>query len=123
PWPVARGGSVSIARARCDVARRHGVTFDTGVHVERLDQLPGARAILFDVAPRQVASIAGNELPPRYVRALQRFRMGPGVFKVDWALDAEIPWQAPECRSASTVHVGGRLEEIAASELDAFEGR
>jgi phytoene dehydrogenase-like protein len=123
PWPVARGGSASIARALCDFARDQGVTFETNVQIERLDQLPNAPAILFDLAPRQVARIAGSQLPPRYLRALERYRMGPGVFKVDWALDGEIPWQAPECRLASTVHVGGRLEEVAASELDAFEGR
>jgi len=123
PWPVAEGGSRSIANALCEAARSEGVSFETNVRIERFDQLPSARAVLFDLAPRQVATIAADQLPARYLRALTRYRMGPGVFKVDWALDGEIPWSARECRLASTVHVGGTIDEVARSENDAFEGR
>jgi phytoene dehydrogenase-like protein len=75
------------------------------------------------VTPRQLLGIAGDRLPPRYQRALRRYRYGPGVFKVDWALDGPIPWRAPECARAATVHVGGTLPEIAESERAAWQGR
>ena len=85
--------------------------------------VPESRAVLFDVSPRQLADIAGDALPPSYVRRLRRFRPGPGVFKVDWALDGPIPWKAAECARSATVHVGGTIEEIAAHEHAMFHGR
>ena len=78
--------------------------------------------MLFDLTPRQIVAIAGDRLPDRYRRALERYRYGPGVFKLDWALDGPIPWTAPECRGAGTVHLGGTFEEIAASEAAATGG-
>jgi phytoene dehydrogenase-like protein len=83
--------------------------------VESLDEL-SEPTVLCDVTPRQLLRLAGDRLPPRYRRALERFRYGPGVFKLDWALSAPIPWTAPACAEAGTVHLGGTLEEIAASE-------
>ncbi len=115
-WPVARGGSQAIADALASIARSHGVEIECGRRVERVEELDDARAVLFNLTPRQIVAIAGHRLPDRYRRALERYRYGPGVFKLDWALDGPIPWTAPECTRAGTVHVGGTFEEIAASE-------
>jgi len=92
------------------------------VRVRSLADLPPARVYLFDTDPRQLASIAGDVLPARYLRRLGRFRYGPGIFKLDLALDGPIPWRDPRCLEASTVHVGGTIEEIAASEATMFRG-
>jgi phytoene dehydrogenase-like protein len=122
-WPVARGGSQAVADALASLARSHGVEIECGRRVERIEELDDAGAVLFDLTPRQVLAIAGDRLPGRYVRALERYRYGPGVFKIDWALDGEIPWTAPECRRAGTVHLGGTFEELAESERAASQGR
>jgi len=87
-----------------------------------VDELPRSRAVLLDVTPRQLVKLAGHRLPPSYVEKLQRFRYGPGVFKVDWALSGPIPWRAPACARAGTVHLGGTLEEISASEAAVSRG-
>ena len=115
-WPVARGGSQKVADALASIARSHGAEIVTGHRVERVEELDDAGVVLFDLTPRQIVAIAGHRLPDRYRRALERYRYGPGVFKLDWALDGPIPWTAPECRGAGTVHLGGTFEEIAASE-------
>jgi len=94
----------------------------TGRHVASLDDLPPARAVLLDLTPRQVLAVAGKRLPALYRRRLGRFRYGAGVFKLDWALDEPIPWEAEGCRRAGTVHVGGTLEEIAAGERAVARG-
>jgi phytoene dehydrogenase-like protein len=122
-WPVARGGSQAVADALASIARAHGAEIVTGHRVERVDELDDAGAVLFDVTPRQILALAGHRLPARYRRGLERFRYGPGVFKLDWALDGPIPWTAPECARAGTVHVGGTFEEIAASEASVDAGR
>jgi phytoene dehydrogenase-like protein len=115
-WPVARGGSQAVADALASIARSHGAEIVTGHRVERVDELDDAGVVLFDLTPRQIVAIAGHRLPARYRNALERYRYGPGVFKLDWALDGPIPWTAPECLRAGTVHLGGTFEEIAASE-------
>jgi len=122
-WPVAAGGSHSITRALASHLQKLGGTIETRRPVERLADLPPARVVLFDTSPDQLARIAGDALPPGYRRRLLRYRYGPGVFKLDWALDGPIPWRDPRCREASTVHVGGSLEEIRASERDMYRGR
>ena len=122
-WPVARGGSQAVADALASLARAHGAEIVTGHRVERVDELDDAGAVLFDLTPRQIVAIAGERLPDRYRRALERYRYGPGVFKLDWALDGPIPWSAPECARAGTVHLGGTFEEIAASEAAVNAGR
>jgi phytoene dehydrogenase-like protein len=91
--------------------------------VASVDDLPRARAILCDLSPKPLLRIAGHRFPDRYRRALERYRYGMGAFKVDWALDAPVPWRSEECRQAGTVHLGGTIEEIAASERDAGQGR
>jgi phytoene dehydrogenase-like protein len=121
-WPVVKGGSRGIADALVAVCKAQGVTFETGRHIRALGELPAARALLFDVAPRQLASIAGDALPARYTRQLMNYRMGPGCFKLDWALDGPIPWANAECARASTVHVGGSFDELSASESAMWRG-
>jgi phytoene dehydrogenase-like protein len=121
-WPVPRGGSQAIAHALAGVLRAAGGRIETGVRVRSLADLPPARVYLFDTDPRQLAAIAEPVLPARYVRRLRRYRYGPGVFKLDWALDDAIPWRDPRCLEASTVHVGGTLEEIAAAEAAVWRG-
>ncbi|HSK05519.1 MAG TPA: NAD(P)/FAD-dependent oxidoreductase [Kofleriaceae bacterium] len=121
-WPVAAGGSHAIARALASLLRASGGRIETGVRVRSLADLPPARAYLFDTSPAQLAAIAEPVLPARYLRRLRRFRYGPGVFKLDWALDGPIPWRDPRCLEASTVHVGGTLEEIAAGEAAVWRG-
>jgi phytoene dehydrogenase-like protein len=115
-WPLARGGSGRIAEALADHLRELGGEIECGRTVRSLDELPAARAVLCDTSPRGLLAIAGDRLPDRYRRALERFRPGPGSYKLDWALDAPIPWRSEQCARAATVHLGGTLGEIAASE-------
>jgi phytoene dehydrogenase-like protein len=122
-WPLARGGSGSITRALVSYLRSLGGELVTDAPVESLDDLPQARAVLLDLTPRQILRIAGPWLPSRYRRQLQQFRYGLGTFKVDWALDGPIPWRAPDCGRAATVHLGGSLEEIEAERETAWAGR
>ncbi|MEO8285087.1 MAG: NAD(P)/FAD-dependent oxidoreductase [Chloroflexota bacterium] len=122
-WPMAKGGSQAIADAMASYLRSLGGEIITGMKVDTLDQLPRSRAVLFDVTPRQMVKIAGKRLPASYTRRLSRFRYGPGVFKLDYALDGPVPWRAEECSRAATVHVGGTLAEIALSERDQSHGR
>jgi phytoene dehydrogenase-like protein len=121
-WPMARGGSQRIADALTTHLRSLGAEIVTGQRVGSLDDLPPSRAVLLDVTPRQVLRIAGHRLPAGYRRGLERFRYGPGVFKVDYALDGPVPWKAEECSWAGTVHLGGTLEEIAAAEEIVAQG-
>jgi phytoene dehydrogenase-like protein len=121
-WPMARGGSQSLADAMGAYLATLGGEMVTGHPVQSLDDLPGAQAMLFDVAPRQLVRIGGERFSASYRRALSRFRYGPGVFKVDYALSDPIPWRAKECLKAATVHVGGTLEEIVAGEEAVWQG-
>ena len=122
-WPCAKGGSVAIIDALAGYLRALGGTIWTSTPVRSMKDIPSSRAVLFDVTPRQLADIAGDALPASYVKRLRCFRYGPGVFKVDWALDGPIPWRAPECAKSATVHVGGTIEEIAAHEAAIWNGR
>ena len=120
-WPIPIGGAGAIASALVRRAERLGVEIVTDHRVSRFDELPAARAYLFDVAPSHLADIAPH-LPARYSRKLRRFRLGPAAFKIDWALSSPIPWRAPACLRAATVHVGGTLEEIARAERSIWIG-
>lgn len=115
-WPMARGGSQTIADALGSRLRSLGGEIITGRRVESIDELPSARDVLLDVTPRQLLRIGGERLPSRYQRSLEGYTYGPGVFKVDWALDGPIPWKAEEAARAGTVHLGGTLDEIGVSE-------
>jgi phytoene dehydrogenase-like protein len=121
-WPVARGGSSAISTALAGYLESLGGRIETGHEVRSLTDLPPARVTLFDTSPKQVADIAGSRLPSAYAGRLRRYRYGPGVFKIDWALDGPIPWRDPACLGASTVHVGGTLDEIAAAEAAVWRG-
>jgi phytoene dehydrogenase-like protein len=121
-WPVIAGGSQALARALASLLESLGGRIETGVRVRSLADLPPARVYLFDTSPSQLADIAQPVLPARYLRRLRRYRYGTGVFKLDWALDGAIPWRDPRCLEASTVHVGGSLEDIAAAEAAVARG-
>ena len=121
-WPVPRGGSQSIADSLAEHLRAAGGEIETGREVSSLHKLPQSRVVLCDVTPRQLLTLAGDRLPPRYRRRLERWRYGPGVFKADYALDGPIPWRAPEVAEAATVHLGGTATEIAESEDAAWRG-
>jgi phytoene dehydrogenase-like protein len=121
-WPLPRGGSQRIADALASHLASLGGEIVTGEEVTAIDQLPPAAAILLDVSPRRLAAIAGGRLPERYRRRLAGYRYGPGVCKVDFALDGPIPWRAEGCARAGTVHLGGTLEEIAVAERTVARG-
>jgi phytoene dehydrogenase-like protein len=122
-WPVAAGGSQAIVDALADYLESLGGTIETGRRVRTMDELPPARAVLFDVAPGDLAAIAGDRLSGGLRKRLGRFRHGPAAFKIDYALDGPVPWSNEACRSAGTVHVGGTAAEIAAAERDVADGR
>jgi phytoene dehydrogenase-like protein len=122
-WPIPRGGSQKIADALASHLVSLGGEIVTGHMVESLEELPAARAILCDVTPRQLLRMAGPRLPRAYRKKLESYRCGPGVCKVDWALDTPIPWTAEACRRAGTVHVGGTFDEIAAAERAPWQGQ
>lgn len=115
-WPFPKGGAGAITQALAAHFRALGGTIETGRRVETVDALPSARAVLLGLTPRQVLDVAGPHLTPRYAQRLARYRYGPAAFKVDYALSDPIPWAAPDCRRAGTVHVGGPLDEVASAE-------
>jgi phytoene dehydrogenase-like protein len=121
-WPLAVGGSQRIADALVSYLRSLGGEIVLRHPVDSLGDLPPARALLFDTTPRQLVAIAGDRLDAGYRRRLQRFRYGPGAFKIDYALDGPVPWAAEEVARAGSVHVGGTMEEIAAAEAEVARG-
>jgi phytoene dehydrogenase-like protein len=121
-WPIPRGGSQRFADALAGYFCSLGGEIVTSAPVERLEELEGARLVLLDLTPRQVLRIAGSRLPAWYRRALERYRYGSAAYKLDWALDAPVPWTAPECARAATVHLAGTFEEVVASEAAHVRG-
>jgi phytoene dehydrogenase-like protein len=121
-WPCARGGSARIIDALAQRLRALGGAIETDVEIRSLADLPSGQPLLMDLTPRQLLAIAGDRFPESYRKRLGRFRYGPGVFKIDWALDGPVPWTAPECRLANTIHLGGTFEEIAIAESAAWNG-
>ncbi|MCC6858510.1 MAG: NAD(P)/FAD-dependent oxidoreductase [Bryobacterales bacterium] len=122
-WPLPKGGAGSLSNALASYLRELGGEILCGEPVGSVDELPRARAILCDLSPGPLLRIAGHRFPGGFRRKLESYRYGPGVFKLDWALDGPIPWQAAECGRAATVHLGGALDEIAQAEREAWEGR
>lgn len=122
-WPLPKGGAQKITDALASYLLSLGGEIFTGVRVRSTSDAPRARAVLFDVTPRQLLEIAGENFTERYRGALARYRYGPGVFKVDYALDGPIPWRAAECARAGTVHLGGTLDEISAGEAAVWQGK
>jgi phytoene dehydrogenase-like protein len=121
-WPFPRGGSQSLANALASYLESLGGDIYTGAMVRTVDDVPRTRAVLFDVTPRQLLEIAGEHFTEGYNNALKRYRYGPGIFKMDFALDGPIPWAAEECGRAGTVHLGGTLDEISAGEAAVSRG-
>ena len=121
-WPFVRGGSQNLTNALIGFLKSLGGEVMTQWPVASLDELPQTRLLLLDVTPRQFVKIAGDQLPAGYRKKLEKFRYGMGSFKIDWALSQPVPWKAPECRLAGTVHLGGRLDEISESERRAWSG-
>src|SRR5262245_45937957 len=122
-WVIPRGGAQSLTDALAGYLRSLGGEIVTGQRVMSIDDLPPTRAVLCDLSPRPLLRVAGHKFPDWYRQKLERYRYGCGIFKVDWALDAPLPWRAEECARAGTVHIGGTLEEIARCERDASSGR
>jgi phytoene dehydrogenase-like protein len=122
-WPMPKGGSKAIANALASYFVSLGGTIETNLYVHSLSQLPSTHAVLFDVTPKQLLQIAGNKFSALYKWQLSRYRYGMGLFKIDWALDEPIPFTAPECKQAGTIHLGNTFEEIAASEKLTSEGK
>ncbi|GAB3022064.1 phytoene desaturase family protein [Mycobacterium bourgelatii] len=122
-WPVAAGGSQSIANAMASLLVDLGGKIETGVRIETASQLPPNDVTMFDLAPEAIAGILGDRLPRRVSRAYRRFRRGPGAFKVDFAVEDSVPWTNPAARHAGTVHVVGEFPELAAAERDVHAGR
>ena len=121
-WPLARGGSRSITNALASYLRELGGTIETDARVTDLRELPAAHAVLLDVTPRQLLRIAGDALPRRYRTQLQRYRYGPGAFKMDWALSAPIPWKNRRCTETPVLHLAGGYGEVLASERAPWDG-
>jgi phytoene dehydrogenase-like protein len=122
-WPMVRGGTAAIADALAAEVRRLGGGIVTGVPVDSLDDLPESRVVILDTTPQAAVAIAGDRLPPRTRQRYQRFRFGPGVFKIDWALAGPVPWTAEGLRRAATIHLGGTAEELLRSERQVAAGR
>jgi phytoene dehydrogenase-like protein len=121
-WPLPKGGTQNLANALALYFVLLGGKIETNAHITSLEQLPSSHAVLFDITPRQLLQIAGHKFSDTYKCQLERYRYGMGVFKVDWALDAPIPFTAEECHRAGTVHIGNTFAEIAASEQQTWEG-
>lgn len=121
-WPIPRGGSQKISNALGSLFKSLSGEIITGWRVANIHEIPKARVVLLDLTPRQLGPLLGDKMPPGYRRRLENFSYGPGVFKMDFALDGLIPWSAEACRRAGTVHVCGTLEEVARSERDACRG-
>jgi phytoene dehydrogenase-like protein len=122
-WPIPRGGSQSITNALASYFRSLGGVIEADAPVDAIESLPSAKAVLFDLSPRQVARIAGRRLPEGYLKGLEHFAYGPGIFKVDWALSQPVPWEYPECSRTACLHLGGSAAEMELSESESWAGR
>jgi len=122
-WPLAKGGSQKIADALLSYFLSLGGHIELSTEITNIDALPSTKLTLCDLSPKQLLAIAGHRLPKRYMSRLKKFRYGPGVFKIDWALSQPIPWQSKECLNAATVHLGNSAEEILQAEKAIFAGQ
>ena len=122
-WPIPRGGSQQISNALAAHLHQLGGKIDVNHRIENLADLPKSRAVLLDVSVWEFLRMAGEQLPAKYRQRLQSFRHGPGVFKIDYALSEPVPWKSEACRRAGTIHLGGRIGEIAAAEREVARGK
>ncbi len=121
-WVVAKGGSRAIADALAADVAAHGGIIETGQRVTSVSELPPSDVLMLDVSPSIAADILGDRLPNRIARSYRRFRHGPGVFKVDFAVEKGVPWIAPAAREAGTVHLGGDLDEVVTNQAAVHRG-
>jgi phytoene dehydrogenase-like protein len=121
-WPIVAGGTQRLAETLVDELTRLGGKLRTGKWVRNLTLDESKSTFLLDVSPRGMLDLVGDRLPARYRASLERYRYGPGVFKIDWALDAPVPWSDPKCALAGTLHLGGTMAEIARSEAQVWNG-
>ncbi|HTF69810.1 MAG TPA: NAD(P)/FAD-dependent oxidoreductase [Edaphobacter sp.] len=122
-WPIPQGGAQEIANALASLLRSLGGVIETDAPVDSIEDLPHAKAVLFDTSPRQLARIALWRLPESFVRSLEGYKYGPGIFKVDWALSEPVPWIYTECRQSATLHLGGSAVEMQTGERESWDGR
>ncbi|GAB2603543.1 phytoene desaturase family protein [Spirosoma areae] len=122
-WPLPKGGSQAIADALASYFQSLGGVIEVDRPVRSLADLPKARTVLFDLTPKQLLSIVGDRFSYLYRKQLETYRYGPGIFKIDWALDGPIPFQNADCHRAGTVHLGGTLEEIVSAEQQTYDGQ
>lgn len=122
-WPIPQGGAESITDALVSYLRSLGGEIETGRTVTTLQELPASKTVLLDVTPKQFLEIAGDQLPTGYIHRLESYRYGPGVFKMDFAMESPVPWRAPGCKKAGTIHLGGSMQEIIASERKVWNDR
>jgi phytoene dehydrogenase-like protein len=122
-WPLVEGGSGQISQGLLAELEEAGGRVLTGRWIRDLSELESIRTVLLDITPRGLLAVAGGRLPAGYRRAMARYAYGPGICKVDWALRGPVPWSAPECREAGTLHVCGTYEEVARSEAEVTAGR
>lgn len=122
-WPIVKGGSQRIIDCLEKYFRSLGGEIEAGTKVESLNSLPPSKVILMALTPRQVATIAADQLPQKFRDRLLKFRYGPGIFKIDWALDGPIPWKDPSCSQSATLHLGSTFDEILQSESNAWNGK
>ncbi len=121
-WPLVRGGSQQLAEQLAAAVVAGGGSIEVGRTIASFEELPPTPIVLLDVMPDAAERIAGDRVSPSARRRLGRWRSGPGVFKVDWALDGPIPWTDDASGRAGTVHVGGTYEEVAAAERTVHSG-
>lgn len=122
-WPMAKGGSQAITDSLISLLEAHGGSVECGRPIASLEEIPGAPVVMLDLTPRQFVAIAGDRMPPRYRRRLERFRYGTGVWKVDWLLDGPVPWTNLDIARSATVHIGGTAHEVIEAEEAVQEGR
>ncbi len=121
-WPMAKGGSQAITQAMCGYLKSLGGEIVTRFAVNHISDLPESKAVIFNTNPSSLAKIAGDELPAGFRKQLNKFRHGPGIFKIDYAMKEAVPWTAAACKLAGTVHLGATLDEIAVSERECWNG-
>jgi phytoene dehydrogenase-like protein len=121
-WPICKGGSQQIASALALHFKALGGEIITEEEIKTIDQLSASKLILCDITPKQLLQIAGHRLPKHYKKRLEKYRYGPGVFKMDWALKCAIPWRADACRHSATLHLGGAAAEIQEAEAEVWQG-
>jgi phytoene dehydrogenase-like protein len=121
-WPVARGGSQQITNALANYLRELDGKIEVNCRIENLDELPKSRAVLLDISVWEFLRVARERMPSHYRRRLENFRHAPGIFKIDYALSSPVPWRAEACGRAGTIHLGGKMNEIAAAERDVTRG-